>query len=118
MRVKDGQHIRNHNTVTNAAAEPSSKGHGIAEWCEQFAGVLRKGTTEMSFAEPGKIKFSGRTKVRELGMEKRRMSIQGRENHPCKDEEKPGESSQSPNGAWQIRMDKKATVRPGPWVPS
>lgn len=71
MRVKDGQYIRNHNTVTNAAAEPSSKGHGIAEWCEQFAGVLREGTTEMSFAEPGKIKFSGRTKVRELGMEKK-----------------------------------------------
>lgn len=96
MRVKDGSYIRNHNTVTNAAAEPSSKGPGIAEWCEQFAGVLREGTTEMSFAEPGKIKFSGRTNARELWMEKRRMSIQGRENHPCKDEEKPGEEQPEP----------------------
>ena len=39
-------------------------------------------------------------------MEKRRMSIQGRENHSCKDKEKPKESSQGPSGGQQVRLDK------------
>lgn len=78
----------------------------ITEWCDQFPGVLREGATDYFCRTWNNKRVSRRTKVRELWMEKRRRSIQSRENHPRKDAEKPKESSHSPTGDRQTRIDK------------